>query len=117
MDEVPFLDVRLFLILSAKLYLMHRRSPRQSVDRPAKIYVGGTEPLPCRIRDISAGGAKLHVFWKGWLPNSFDLADAFSTSRRTVQVVWVDLSGVGVRFVDEGQWPAVPRKTGFGRRH
>lgn len=95
---------------------MRRRSLRQPVDRPAKIYVGGTEPLPCRVRDISEGGAKLHVFWKGWLPNSFDLADAFSNTRRTVRVVWVGLSGVGVRFVDEGLWPAVPRTTGFGRR-
>ena len=43
---------------------MERRSPRQPVKRPAKIYVGGAEPLTCCIRDISRGGAKLHVFWK-----------------------------------------------------
>jgi hypothetical protein len=95
---------------------MQRRSPRQPVDRPAKIYVGGSAPLPCRIRDTSDGGAKLHVFWKGWLPNTFDLADAFSTTRRTVRVVWVGVAGVGVRFLDEGRWPALPRTTGFGRR-
>jgi PilZ domain-containing protein len=93
---------------------MQRRSPRQAVDRPAKVYVGDTEPLPCRIRDISQGGAKLYVFWKGWLPNSFDLADTFTNTRRPVRVVWIGLAGVGVRFADESR--VVPRSTGFGRR-
>ena len=80
---------------------MERRSPRQPVDRPAKIYIGGNEPLPCRIRDISQGGAKLYVFWKVGLPNCFDLEDAFAPTRRTVRVVWSGLDGVGVRFMDE----------------
>ena len=71
--------------------------------------------LDCAIRDISEGGAKLQVFWKGWLPNIFDLADAFSNTRRTVRVVWVGLAGVGVRFIDGGR-AAVRRATGFGRR-
>ena len=95
---------------------MERRSPRQPVDRPAKIYIGGNEPLPCRIRDISQGGAKLYVFWKGGLPNSFDLADAFASTRRTVRVVWIGLAGVGVRFVDELSTVRAKLK-GFGRRH
>ena len=97
---------------------MDRRNPRQPVDRPAKMYVGGAEPLPCRIRDISRGGAKLHVFWKGWLPDTFDLADAFSNTRRTVRRVWAGQSGVGVRFADEVkvQEPVGPKAPVFGRR-
>lgn len=74
---------------------MDRRQPRQLVDRPAKIYVAGSDPLPCRVRDISRGGAKLYVFWKGWLPDTFDLADVFAKTRREVRVVWVGVSGVG----------------------
>jgi hypothetical protein len=72
--------------------------------------------LPCRVRDISQGGAKLHVFWKGWLPNTFDLADAFAKTRRAVRVVWVGLSGVGVRYVDEGPGLKERNTPRFGRR-
>lgn len=72
---------------------MRRRAPRQAVDRAAKIYVGGSEPLPCRIRDVSEGGAKLQVWGTGCLPSSFDLADVFSRTRSTVQVVWLGASG------------------------
>jgi hypothetical protein len=96
--------------------LMDRRSPRRPVDRPAKIYVGSGEPLLCRVRDISQGGAKLHVFWKGWLPNTFDLADAFAKTRHAVRVVWVGLSGVGVRYVDEGPVLKERNTPRFGRR-
>ena len=98
------------------MFATDRRSPRQPVDRTAKIYVGGAEPLACRVRDISRGGAKLPVFWKGWLPNTFDLADAFANTRRTARVVWVGQSGVGVCFADEAQEPVVPKSTVFGRR-
>ena len=80
------------------------------------MYVGGAEPLPCRIRDISRSGAKLHVVWKGWLPDTFDVADSFSNTRRTVRVVWVGQFGVGVRFADEGQGPVMPKPTTIGRR-
>ena len=101
--------------------VMERRSPRQSVKRPAKIYVEGADPLTCFIRDISRGGANLHVFWKSWsweggLPNTFELEDTFSNTRRTVHLVWVRESGVGVRFADEAQGPVVPKPAVFGRR-
>lgn len=92
---------------------MNRKHPRRPVDRPAKIYVGGTQPLACRVRDISEGGVRLHVAWKGCLPKSFDLADAFANTRRTVRVVWVGLSGMGVCFADESQGVG---RSGFGRR-
>ena len=100
---------------------MERRSPRQSVKRPAMIYVEGADPLTCFIRDISRGGANLHVFWKSWsweggLPNTFELEDTFSNTRRTVHLVWVRESGVGVRFADEAQGPVVPKPAVFGRR-
>ena len=89
----------------------------RAVDRPAKIYIGDDDPLPRRVRDISDGGANLHVFCNGArLPNIFDVADAFSGTRRTVRVVWVGVSGVGVRFVDAGQSPLELKPKCFGRR-
>ena len=97
---------------------MDRRTPRRAVDRPAKIYIGDDDPLPCRVRDLSDGGAKLLVFCNGArLPNSFDVAEVFSCARRTVSVVWTGLSGVVVRFVDEGQSPLELKPKCFGRRH
>lgn len=96
---------------------MDRRSPRQPLDRLAKIYVGSsTEPLPCRVRDISRGGAKLHLFWKQCLPNTFELSDSLSPARRTVRVVWVGQTGVGVRFVDEELSTLPAKSKTFGRR-
>ena len=67
---------------------MDRRHPRQAVDRPAKIFLGSSEGLVCRIRDISKGGAKISIAWTGWLPDSFDLEDSFTSVRREVWVVW-----------------------------
>jgi PilZ domain len=94
---------------------MERRHLRKAVDRPSKIYLAGGEGLVCRIRDISKGGAKIRIAWSGWLP-SFDLEDSFTSMRREVWVVWRETSYVGVRFTDEGQSPAVPKPTTFGRR-
>jgi hypothetical protein len=95
---------------------MERRHLRTAVDRPAKIYLAGDEGLPCRIRDISKGGAKIRIAWTGWLPNCFELEDSFTQARRNVWVVWREASYVGVRFVDDGQWPEVPKARVFGRR-
>ena len=95
---------------------MERRHLRKAVDRPAKIYLGGGAGLVCRIRDISKGGAKIRIAWRGWLPDSFDLEDSFTQARREVWVVWSEASHVGVRFTDEGQWPVPPQTKAFGRR-
>ena len=70
---------------------MERRHLRNAVDRPAKIYLAGGEGLVCRIRDISKGGAKIRISWTGWLPDSFDLEDSFTSVRREV---WYGESGI-----------------------
>ena len=95
---------------------MDRRHLRTTVDRPAKIYLAHGEGLVCRIRDISKGGAKIRIAWTGWLPDSFELEDSFTQVRREVWVVWREASYVGVRFTDEGQWPAISKPKAFGRR-
>jgi methyl-accepting chemotaxis protein len=75
-----------------------RRYPRRNVDRPAKMFIPEGGSLPCRIRDVSRGGAKLTFAWKGWLPRGFDLQDAFTGVRRAAQIVWSGVNGIGVRF-------------------
>jgi len=92
-----------------------RRSPRLHVDRPAQISTPGGEPIPCRILDVSEHGAKLRPGWKGSLPNGFDLRDIFTDVHRATLVVWRGLSGIGVRFRDEG-FPSHKRQSDFGRR-
>jgi hypothetical protein len=93
-----------------------RRSPRHTVDRPAKIIVPGGGDIPARICNESNDGAMLNVRWRGWLPKSFDLEDAFSGVRRAVETVWQNFSRMGVRFktrkTDEEQ-----DKHEFGHRH
>jgi hypothetical protein len=77
-----------------------RRSPRRTVNRPAKILISGGEGVPCRVRDQSPGGAKLQVTWNGWLPQRFDLQDTFTGAKRAAQAVWQQFSWMGVRFRD-----------------
>ena len=84
------------------------------MDRPAKLFVPDGDALPCRIRNVSRGGAKLSVGWKGWLPAGFYLQDAFTGVRRAAQIVWRGVSGIGVQFTRAK--PAGPQQTGFGRR-
>ena len=66
---------------------MDRRDQRQAVDRPAKIFLASSEGLVCRIRDISKGGAKIRIAWTGWLPDTFEMEDSFTSVRREVWVV------------------------------
>ena len=91
-----------------------RRYPRHVVDRPAKISLPSGDTLPARIMDVSEGGAKLRVGWKGWLPKAFDLLDVFSGARRGAQTVWRQFSSVGVHY--EHPKSNGKRHSEFGRR-
>lgn len=77
-----------------------RRHPRTAVDRPARIILAAGSK-PCRINDVSDGGAKLTTPSSGWLPNSSDLEDVFSGVRRAVARVWSKHHSVGVRFLNK----------------
>ena len=75
-----------------------RKHPRKTVDRPARIILaGGNEP--CRIQDVSEGGAKLTTAASSWLPTFFDLEDVFSGVKRAVARVWSKHHLIGVRFL------------------
>ena len=77
-----------------------RRHARKVVDRPARIVLAaGNEP--CRINDVSVGGAKLTTASSSWLPKIFDLEDVFSGVRRAVARVWSKHHFVGVRFLNK----------------
>ena len=83
------------------------------VDRPAQIILPGAEPLPCRILDVSADGAKLRPCWNGSLPNGFDLADVFSGVRRAARVVRRSIHAIAIRYRDGV--PDPKRHRGFGK--
>jgi hypothetical protein len=91
-----------------------RRYPRRTVDRPAKFFIPGGGALPCRIYNVSRGGAKLGVGWTGGLPDGFVLQDAFTGVRRAARIVWRGIAAFGVRFTRIK--PAELRQIGFGRR-
>jgi hypothetical protein len=91
-----------------------RRYVRRIVNRPAKLHVPDGEALPCSIRNVSRGGAKLTLAWTGWVPQGFYLQDAFTGMRRAAEVVWRGISGIGVRFTRVK--PSDLREDGFGRR-
>ena len=75
-----------------------RRHLRKAVDRPARIILAAGDE-PCRIQDVSEGGAKLTTPASYWLPTFFDLEDVFSGVRRAVARVWSKHHQIGVRFL------------------
>jgi len=75
-----------------------RKHPRKSVDRPARIILAAGDE-PCRINDVSNGGAKVTTVASGWVPAIFDLEDVFSGVKRTVARVWSKHHQIGVRFM------------------
>jgi hypothetical protein len=61
----------------------------------------------------------LWIWGPSWVPYAFDLLDVFSGITRKAKVVWRRPEGMGVKFVDQGEWPAerLPRiLSQFGRR-
>lgn len=89
------------------------------VQRPGTLAFGGNGNMPCAIRDLSAGGARLEVASPSWVVNAFDLRDVMTGITRKVVVVWREDGKMGVRFVDEGNWPKVGQRrqpVSFGRR-
>jgi len=77
--------------------------------------------MPCWIRDMSPGGARIEVSGARWISYAFNLRDVMSGAWRKCAVVWRNDSLIGVRFADKNDWPKTERPrsrtpTGFGRR-
>jgi hypothetical protein len=78
-----------------------RKTPRRPVNAVAYLYTTDGWPMgECRLKDVSAGGAKLIHSIADELPNEFFLS--FSRDgrvRRRCQLAWRGESQMGVRFV------------------
>jgi hypothetical protein len=83
-----------------------RRSKRKLFDHVAALDLrDGEQPLPCQVRDISAGGARLIVFGDTRsIPDTFNLLlDPASKVRRACRVAWRSPTELGVEFVKPGK--------------
>jgi len=78
-----------------------RKTPRKRVNTVAYLYTTDGSPLgECRMKDISAGGAKLVHSIADELPSEFFLL--FSRNgrvRRRCQIRWRDEKHMGVQFL------------------
>ena len=61
--------------------------------------------LPCIVRDLSAGGARIQVEMATWLPSRFRLVIE-GTLRSDCQIVHRSNDAVGVRFLTRNDRPA-----------
>jgi PilZ domain-containing protein len=94
---------------------MARKEPRQAVSRAAAI-LWANKRLPCRITNVSRGGAMLLVKNPDWLPRTFDVMDTFSGKKRRASVAWVEGNKIGVRFHAAADLVPDPIRLGFGKR-
>jgi hypothetical protein len=78
-----------------------RKAPRRQIDAIGFLYTRDGRPLgECRMKDISAGGAKLAHSIAGELPDQFLLSlSKNGTVRRQCQVAWRGENQMGVRFL------------------
>ena len=80
-----------------------RRSERRTrVLLPARILAGGQEPLNCSVRDLTRGGARLHVPGHGRVPERFDLVINADGRRFSCAVRHRTGSTVNVQFLSAG---------------
>ena len=79
-----------------------RRNKRQSFERVALVDLrDGEQPLPCQVRDISAGGARIVVFGgTKTIPDAFNLLlDPAAKVLRACKVAWRTPTELGVEFL------------------
>lgn len=75
----------------------HRLVPRRNVAIPATIvFSGGRRRLPCIIRNVSDGGAKVEVMMVSDIPLTFDLLR--NGHLVPCRVVWRALKELGIAF-------------------
>jgi hypothetical protein len=78
-----------------------RKTARKRVSADAFLYTTDGQPLvECRLKDISAGGARLALSVPGEVPTEFLLSLSRDGSvRRRCQIAWRAENQIGVRFV------------------
>jgi hypothetical protein len=84
-----------------------QHEPRLPAHMAARIVAPGqVSPAPCRVREISPAGAKLHIE-DGWIiPPTFWLRIDGDTRLHYCAVVWRDGLNIGVEFPSghDGTW-------------
>jgi hypothetical protein len=77
-----------------------RRHARKDIRQTGILDFGRNVPKrPCRFKDISEGGARLHVGLLIDLPNHFLLISPVRTVRRECRLIWTAEFEVGIEFV------------------
>ena len=76
-----------------------KRADRRTVLKGAKVvFNGGKSVLVCRVRDLSAGGARLEFPPHTTLPEKFEL-HATATPMQRCELRWFKRNIAGVRFL------------------
>ncbi len=92
------------IAIGVRMTVEKRKYPRRSLGLDA--CVTWPHPVPCRISDVSATGARLTTDHMDMLPDEFDLA-LNADIMRNCRVVWRKKNQVGVKFLP---LPNAPRK-------
>ena len=87
-----------------------RQSLRMRVLKEGKIILGLTAVIDAKIRDLSAGGARLMLPGHIELPATFRLSIGLSRNTRPARLCWQSSNQVGVAFTDVegGEAPPSP---------
>ncbi len=84
-----------------------RAHPRKGVVATAVLMSEG-RAIPCSVRDLSAGGARLSFRDINLVPREFELAIKSTGETHRAQLRWRKGTEIGVAFVQD--------RRGFGRR-
>ena len=76
-----------------------RKYPRNEVDEPGYISIGGS-PMSCRVLNISIEGAAIEVPHPAHVPNNFQLTTTKDRVTRNCRTVWTAQNRIGVIFID-----------------
>jgi methyl-accepting chemotaxis protein len=86
-----------------------RQEHRRRVSSPAVIHAGG-KTIPCSLRNISQGGAKLVIAEGAAVPQAFLLEVAGEDQKRRCEIVRHVGSELGVRFTDVALVDSTPAR-------
>jgi hypothetical protein len=76
-----------------------RAEPRRPVLKGGRIvFNNGFSTIDCRVRNLSAGGARLQVASVVGVPDRFDLVMTDTKERRPCRIAWRNANLVGVAF-------------------
>jgi PilZ domain len=78
--------------------LERRRFPRTKVFKAAKLIFADRPTINCVVRDLSNGGACLHVPSAADLPAEFQLSFDTGRVKRKCRIAWQTLTKAGVSF-------------------